>query len=382
MRVSHLYLKNWRNFLHVDVKLSERMFFVGPNASGKSNLLDAFKFLRDICKPGGGLQKAVEERGGISRIRCLSARKYPDVEIGIVLSNGETDASVWKYEIGIKQEVRGYRQPYLAYERVWKGGKALLTRPNAADKLDPLLLTQTYLEQISANVEFRDVSRFLESISYMHLVPQLVRYQQAFSGTGIPGDPFGKDFLDQLAKTQSKVRTSRLKKIEQALRIAVPQLKELTFVQDMSGHPHLEAIHEHWRPMGAKQREDQFSDGTLRLVGLLWTILDSDSLLLIEEPELSLNAGIVNRLAGLFYRLQRQKGRQVLISTHSVDLLTDRGIGTEEVLVLRPSHEGTEVKNASSISEIKDLIEKGMSVGEAALPYTYPINIAQLDLFR
>jgi predicted ATPase len=358
------------------------MFFVGPNASGKSNLLDAFKFLRDICKPGGGLQKAVEERGGISRIRCLSARKYPDVEIGIVLSNGETDASVWKYEIGIKQEVRGYRQPYLAYERVWKGGKALLTRPNAADKLDPLLLTQTYLEQISANVEFRDVSRFLESISYMHLVPQLVRYQQAFSGTGIPGDPFGKDFLDQLAKTQSKVRTSRLKKIEQALRIAVPQLKELTFVQDMSGHPHLEAIHEHWRPMGAKQREDQFSDGTLRLVGLLWTILDSDSLLLIEEPELSLNAGIVNRLAGLFYRLQRQKGRQVLISTHSVDLLTDRGIGTEEVLVLRPSHEGTEVKNASSISEIKDLIEKGMSVGEAALPYTYPINIAQLDLFR
>lgn len=381
MIASHLYLKNWKNFLHVDVDLAERVFIIGPNASGKSNLLDALKFLRDICKPGGGLQKAVEERGGISKIRCLAARKYPDIEMGVVLSDN-SGRSLWKYEIGIKQEVRGYRQPYLAYERVYRDNEKILERPDDKDKQDSLLLTQTYLEQISANVGFREISKYLESVSYMHLVPQLVRFQQAFSGPGIPGDPFGKNFLDQLAKKQSKVRSSRLKKIEEALRIAVPQLKGLTFVQDTTGHPHLEAIYEHWRPKGAKQREDQFSDGTLRLVGLLWTILDSDSLLLIEEPELSLNSGIINRLPGIFYRLQTQRGRQVLISTHSIDLLTDKGIGTEEVLVLRPSSEGTEVKIASSIKDIKELIEKGMSVGEAALPYTYPKNVNQLELFK
>jgi len=381
MIVSKLVLKNWKNFLHVDVILTERVFIIGPNASGKSNLLDALKFLRDICKPGGGLQKAVEDRGGISKIRCLAARKYPDIEMGIVLSDS-SGRSTWKYEIGIKQKVRGYRQPYLAYERVYKNNVLIVERPDMKDEQDPLLLTQTYLEQISANVKFREVSKYLESISYMHLVPQLVRFQQAFSGPGIPGDPFGKNILDHIAKTQSKVRSSRLKKIEEALRIAVPQLKELTFVQDSTGHPHLEAIYEHWRPMGAKQREDQFSDGTLRLVGLLWTILESDSILLIEEPELSLNSGIVNKLPGIFYRLQTQRGRQILISTHSVDLLTDKGIGTEEVLVLRPSNEGTGVKVASSILEIKDLIEKGMSVGEASLPYTYPANVNQLDLFK
>ena len=59
MIVSSIKLKNWKNFQNVDVKLKERVFVVGPNASGKSNFLDVFRFLRDIAKPGGGLQKAV-----------------------------------------------------------------------------------------------------------------------------------------------------------------------------------------------------------------------------------------------------------------------------------------------------------------------------------
>ena len=75
MIVSHITVKNWRNFRAVDVDLRERQFIVGPNAAGKSNLLDVFRFLRDIAKPeGGGLQKAVKDRGGVSKIRSLAAR--------------------------------------------------------------------------------------------------------------------------------------------------------------------------------------------------------------------------------------------------------------------------------------------------------------------
>lgn len=137
-----------------------------------------------------------------------------------------------------------------------------------------------------------------------------------------------------MAKTPAKVRASRLKRIEEALRIAVPQLRQLSFAKDEIGYPHLEAIYEHWRPSGARQREDQFSDGTLRLVGLLWILLEGDSLLLLEEPELSLNSAIVSRLPGLIYRLQRQRGRQVFISTHSADLLSDLGIGGKKYFSL------------------------------------------------
>jgi hypothetical protein len=53
-----------------------------------------------------------------------------------------------------------------------------------------------------------------------------------------------------------------------------------------NGRPHLEAIYDHWRPGAGKQKEDQFSDGTLRLIGLLWSLQEGDSLLLLEEPEL------------------------------------------------------------------------------------------------
>lgn len=54
----------------------------------------------------------------------------------------------------------------------------------------------------------------------------------------------------------------------------------------------------------------------------------------------------------------------------SYELLLDKGIGAEEVLLLRPDGEGTRVEVASSIKEIKNLPEKGFSVAEAAIPLT------------
>src|SRR5271167_3134659 len=88
MIVTHVVLKNWRNFRSVDVPLRDRTFILGPNASGKSNFLDVFRFLRDISKPqGGGLQKAIKDRGGISKLRCLHARRETDVRIEVNLAD-------------------------------------------------------------------------------------------------------------------------------------------------------------------------------------------------------------------------------------------------------------------------------------------------------
>ncbi len=379
MQVTRLVLKNWRNFKTVDVALGSRVFIAGPNASGKSNLLDVFAFLRDVAKPGGGLQKAVEERGGVSELRCLAARRYPDIEIELELVENKTS---WTYALGIKQEARGHRQPIVAYERVQKDGTILLKRPDVEDSSDSLRLTQTHLEQIIANSSFRELAKFFEAVSYLHLVPQLLRHPGAFSGPGMPGDPFGRGFLDRVSRTVGRTRKARLAKIQEALRVAVPQLKKLEDVKDDTGVPHLEAVYQHWRPQGAKQREDQFSDGTLRLIGLLWSVLDGDSLLLLEEPELSLNAGIVRKLPALMYRLQRQRQRQILVSTHSPDLLSDHGIGAEEVLLLTPGDQGTTVQVASAIAEVKDLLDGGLSVGDAVLPRTDPQTLSQLDLFQ
>jgi predicted ATPase len=384
MIVSQIILRNWRNFRSVDATLENRVFLVGPNASGKSNFLDVFRFLYDLAKPrGGGLQSALKDRGGLSKVRCLFARKYPNVEIEVVLSDSPSKQNgIWKYAIGIKQQPRGYRQPILDYERVWQGDKLILNRPDDSDKKDILRLTQTHLEQISANESFREIAQFFESVLYLHLIPQLVRNPEAFAGPRRPEDPFGREFLERVAQTPEKTRKSRLKKIEQALRLAVPQLKDLSHTKDERGVSHLEAVHEHWRPGAGKQREDQFSDGTLRLLGLLWSLLESDSLLLLEEPELSLNAGIVKQLPALMYRLQRQKKRQILVSTHSADLLTDRGISAHEVLLFEPSSDGTKVELASSVREVRDLLDMKMTIADAVIPRITPSSVNQLSLFE
>jgi predicted ATPase len=359
------------------------MFLVGPNASGKSNFLDALRFLRDIAKSeGGGLQRAVSERGGISKIRCLAARKEPQVEIEIHLSESQGQEPLWKYGIGIKQEIRGLRQPFIYYEKVWKKDDLILKRPGKQDKKDELRLKQTHLEQINANLEFRDIAKFFQSIDYMHLIPQVLRYPEIFTGPPVKEDPFGRSFLERVVQTPERTRRARLKKIENALQIAVPQLKKLTDTRDERGVPHLEVVYEHWRPKAGKQSENQFSDGTLRLIAFLWSILDGDSLLLMEEPELSLHSGIVTRLPGLIWRIQNKKKRQILISTHSADLLSDKGIGGEEVLLLMPDPEGTKIEPASSKKDVKSLLDSGFSVAEAALPRTEPRDITQLSLFN
>jgi len=375
MIISRVKLKNWRNFRQVNVKLRERQFIVGPNASGKSNLLDIFCFLRDIGKKeGGGLQKAVGDRGGISKLRCLSVRKDPEIGVTVEFSNSSDDKSyLWKYEIGIKQKSSGLRDLHLSYERVWHQEKQVLDRPDADDEKDPARLQQTFLEQISNNIDFRDIANHVNKITYMHVVPQLLRHADAFQGRVLQDDPFGQNFLINVAKTPERSRNSRLKKIDQALKKAVPKFEKLRFERDATtGRPHIEALYSQWCPRAGWQRENQFSDGTLRLIGFLWSLLEGDSLLLLEEPEQSLHTEIVRKMAPLIYRMQRERKRQVIISTHSEALLSDPGIDGREILLLEPDKEGTKVTVASDKDPIRELLESGLLPGEVVIANTAP----------
>ncbi len=133
--------------------------------------------------------------------------------------------------------------------------------------------------------------------------------------------------------------------------------------------------------MGAWQTETQFSDGTLRLMGLLWSVLAGSGPLLLEEPELSLHPEVVRWLPQMFARIQRRSSRQILTSTHSTDLLRDPGIGLNEVLLLEPSGEGTVVTPASSFEEVTTLLEGGVPLAEAIMPRIRPSQVEQLAFF-
>ncbi len=373
---AHLRLENWRNFANADVELQRRVFLVGPNASGKSNFLDVFRFLHDIVAVGGGFEEAVRKRQGVSSLRCYAARRYPDIGIGVRIAAAD-DPTGWEYEIKFIQD--NNRRPLIKAEKVLRGGHKILDRPDAEDKRDPERLRQTFLEQVNVNKDFRELADFLKTIRYLHIVPQLVRDPER--SVGRRSDPFGGDFLDQIARTPQKTQRARLRRIRDALRIAVPQLQELELQRDERGTPHLRGKYQHWRAEGAWQTEDQFSDGTLRLMGLLWAIMGGPGPLLLEEPELSLHPEVIRYIPQMLNRVQRRTGAQIMISTHSSELLRDTGIGMDEVLLLEPSSEGTVVSPAGKFEQIVALLEGGATLADAVLPRTRPADARQLLLF-
>ena len=289
----------------------------------------------------------------------------------------DDDPAIWEYELRFKQD--NLRRPIIAKERVTFEGRELLSRPDEEDESDPARLTQTYLEQVNVNKEFRQIADFVASVRYLHVVPQLIR--EPDRSPGRRNDPFGGDFLEQVAGKPQKTRQAWLRRIGETMKVAVPQLQELVLFRDARGTPHLRGKYEHWRPQGAWQTEDQFSDGTLRLMGLLWALLEGSGPLLLEEPELSLHSDVVRYIPQMFARVQRKSGRQAIVSTHSNDLLADPSIGLDEVLLLVPGTEGTDIHPAKDIADIQMLIDGGVSLAEALIPLTRPKEVQPLALF-
>jgi len=384
MLITRLRLKNWRNFREVDVQLGPRGFVIGANASGKSNLLDVFRFLRTLAQTeGGGLQKAIKERGGLGKLRSLHARRDPEVRIEVELSDSaELNVPTWRYALAFKSEGKGQQRVLITEESVDHLGQEVLRRPDDSDASDTDRRTQTHLEQINNNARFRAVVDCFAATTYLHLVPQLLKHSSEIGARALENDPFGQGLLQRIAKTSKKTRDARIGRIAKALAQAVPLFSELRFEQEpVTGLWHLEANFTHWRVNGAWQREDQFSDGTLRLIGLLWSLQEGDGLLLLEEPELSLNDGIVEHIPLMIdrvLRFARMPSRQVLISTHS-EVLLAKVSDAQMVLLIEPGANGSTVRAPSG--DEKQAVENGLNAAEVLLPKTRAQRLDQLGLF-
>ena len=384
MIISKIELFNWKNFHRCEVGVQERCFVVGANAAGKSNFIDALRFLRDVAKQGGGLQTAVRVRGGITKIRCLAAREQSNVKLAIELSESDSRELCWHYELNFKHTGGGIRenQVKIVSEKVFSGREQRYVLDRSAETLgeDEETLKYTYLEQPNANKDFRVIQQFLQNVEYLNVVPQMVRESASSSYSG-DKDYYGRNFLKRLALLNDNTRRSYFRKINEFLKLAVPQLEELSFVKDEIGVPHLEARYVHWRTRGSKQQEMQFSDGTLRLIGFLFALIDSNGVLLLEEPEINLHPGIVAQFPEFIAKIQRVKkgGRQVFITTHSYDILSNEGIAPEEVLLLTNSPEGSEVEVLSNVEKAKNILAAGFSMADVVMPLTKPWSIESMS---
>ncbi len=106
--------------------------------------------------------------------------------------------------------------------------------------------------------------------------------------------------------------------------------------------------------------------------------------LLLEEPELSLHAEVARHIPEMMASMQKgqkKQERQILVSTHSTDLLSSPGIAADEMLLLRPTNDGTKVEVGKDVVEIQGLLEAGLPIAEAIMPYSRPPEVEQLSLF-
>jgi predicted ATPase len=380
-RFTHLELQNWRNFKKVNVALGTRVFVFGPNASGKSNLLDAFRFLQELAVEGGGLNNALQgsNRGGIRAVRSLHAGGNSEVTIAI---KADIDGESWTYRLvlqagGTPQKPSAAR---VVKEVVEHDGEQVLSRPGPEEKRDPELLLATALEQSSANGKFRPLRDFLRSAQYIHVVPQLLRMPSQGEARTF-GKGLGTGLIGAMGEVPKKIRDARLKRIQKALKSVLPQFEALEWLQDAKGVPHIRAKYKHWRPKGAWQQETSFSDGTLRLIGLLWYLDEAGGPLLLEEPEMSLHAAAVRQLPRILANVSARHERQVIMTSHSADLLADTGIDPSEMLLLRTTGSETTVTLGSDLGELRDAAESDMPLAVHVEALTRPEDYAELAAF-
>ncbi|MDO5052725.1 MAG: AAA family ATPase [Pseudoclavibacter sp.] len=352
MRITSVEASNWRNFTTLEFDLRTRLFIVGPNAAGKSNLLDLFRFLGDVAAPGGGLAAAIERRGGLGRVRSLFARNHRGGRL-VVDVRLQDEEHAWRYLLAIKGEGRGRNRPLVDEEIVERDGERILQRPDREDERDPERLTQTHLEQITANQPFRAVAEHFARTRCFPVVPQIVR---GAGSAGAAFAPFGGDLAPRIDEAPVGTRRVRLRRVEAALRSAVPGFESLAGRTELSG-------------------------GTRRLAGLLWALVsfpENGGVLLLEEPELSLAPSIVRTLPAVLATAQRDRGRQVLLSTHALELLDDEGVHAEEILVLRVAGDGTASELLSGIEEAVPQLEAELPASEIVRGLVSPEDPAGL----
>lgn len=303
----------------VRVTLGPMTVLVGPNGSGKSNVVDALCFLSDCVALG--LEGAVTGRHGISAVRRWSHGRPFNVRIAVQLRAPDFNGS-YSFELaGDKtQEYRVKNENIVVrlgseHHRVtidelkWKEGPSEL-RP----RLSPMSLA---LPLLAGDDRFSQLADELRGIAVYSIFPDELREPQKYDPVR-PMRKHGENWVSLLKEETAGTWTPDLIAALHKLTNDIDDVR----VQQVGGHLAVSFKH---RTASAKQKKwfdaTQESDGTLRVAGIITALLQEPppTLIAIEEPELTVHAGALPLVND--YLQQAAKHSQVLITTHSPELL-------------------------------------------------------------
>ncbi len=331
-------LKNYKSIAACDVALGPLTFLVGPNGSGKSNFLDALRLVRDALRTS--LEHALRDRGGVNEVRRRSSGHPTHFGIRLEFSLGPQRDGHYAFEIAaqahgeyeVREEecvISGTRPARFRVRR----GQLLIAEPRgpaaARDRL--------YLVSASGLPEYRDAHDALSRMGFYNLNPDRIRdLQDPHVGDLLERD--GRNLTSVLWQLESRAPERRARIIEYLSRV-VPGLQgvdviELGPKQTLEFRQAVHGARHPWRFLAANM-----SDGTLRALGVLVALFQSSNsgfprvpLVGIEEPEIALHPAA----AGVLFDALREASAstQVLVSSHSPDLLDNPELPTEAILAV------------------------------------------------
>jgi predicted ATPase len=329
-------LTNYRSIASCDVRLSALTFLVGPNGAGKSNFLDALAFVRDSLRTS--LEYAIRERSGIDAVRRRS-NGHPHnfgVRLEFRLPGGETGH--YAFQVGaagrggyqvIREEcvidADAKRHSYAVKNGVLAESTLALAPAAYPDRL--------FLTNASGVYPFRALFDAFGSMGFYNLNPRLIRDLQTPADGSLLAMA-GENITSVLA-LMSVQAPQRKEQVEELLTMIVPGISGVESVQvgpkeTLEFRQTIDGAKNPWRFAAANM-----SDGTLRALGILVALFQPGGsgripLVGIEEPEVALHPAAAGVLMGALRKASIN--RQVLITSHSPDLLDDPGLNEQEIL--------------------------------------------------
>jgi predicted ATPase len=322
--IKQLTVKNYRSLADVKIDLEPVTVLVGANGSGKSNIVDVLRFVRDALQMG--LDAAVVNRHGMGTIRRWSAKGRPfDVEISLQVEAEKVRGtyqvvlgSERRGEYGIKREVCNVRDARdYTREALYAAANGKWVNPPQA--MQPAIQERSLVLPLLSSVPvFEDLYHHLVGCSFYNIMPQTLSEAQK-PGNDYPLEEHGGNLASTLRSLQRAPGTSFA--LLEAIRGVLPNIEDFQ-VSQVSGYLITRLRHSDLSTdRDALFELSQESDGTLRLLGILTALYQNPprTLLALEEPELTIHPGALKSLWEEIEATSRTS--QILLTTHSPDLL-------------------------------------------------------------
>lgn len=379
----HVKLRNYKSIGGCSVSLAPLTVLVGRNGSGKSNFLDALRFVSDSLQTS--LDHAVRERGGIDAVRRKSGGHPHDFSIELELELTDGTRAYYAIQVGVRdrggvqvkrEKLSIDRPPHYIVESEARGsatvaedtGPTLRSRASYEVKegvliasipanLPPPSADRLFLVHASGFADFRPVYDALSDMGFYNLNPELMkRPQSPDAGEILRRD--GSNVASVIARLQQE-SPEIIERVSEYLRSIVPGIEgfnrielgpqeTVVFRQEVAG------AKDPWKFFAMNM-----SDGTLRALGILVAVVQLAGrsrvkLVGVEEPETALHPAAAGALMDALREASNHT--QVLMTTHSPELLDVLDLDDAAVLVVQAHAGTTEIARVdqASMSSIRD----------------------------